>query len=152
MGIGGSEQIDNMQDVLRALESSGPEMAAAGTRALFNAVSKDVAAGKDPNTGAAFTPTKDGDKPLKNAAKALSWRIVGNVGFLVLSQHYTFHFFGTGYLPRRRANLQGRLPDRYGIAIQRGMVPVFEAKTKMGKIGTKRYNEWDAKRAAKAAK
>jgi hypothetical protein len=151
VSIGGIEQIDSMQAVLRALESSGPEMAAAGTQALFNVVSADVAAGKDPNTGAAFEPTKKGERPLKNAAKALSWRIVGNIGFLVLSQHYTFHFLGTGYLPRRRANLQGRLPDRYGIAIQRGMVPVFQAKTKIGKIGTKRYNAWKAKREAKAA-
>jgi hypothetical protein len=150
MSIGGIEQCDSMAAVLRSLETSGPEMAAAGTQALYTAVATDVAAGKDPNTGAAFEPTKDGGKPLKNAAKALSWRIVGNIGFLVLSQHYTFHFFATGYLPRRRANLQGRLPDRYGIAMQRGMVPVFEAKTKIGKIGTKRYNAQVAKRAAKA--
>ena len=152
MSIGGINQIDGLQAILRDLESSGPEMAAAGTQSLFAAVQRDVAAGRDPNTGAAFEKTKKGTAPLKNAPKALSWRIVGNVGFLVLTGHYTFHFFGTGYLPKRRANLQGRLPDRYGIAIQRGMVPVFEAKTKMGKIGTKRYNEWAAKRAAKAAK
>jgi hypothetical protein len=146
MTIGGIDQTDDMIAVLRALESSGPEMAAAGTQALFQAVLRDVAAGKDPNTGAPFEPTKDGGRSLKNAANALSWRIVGNIGFLVLTKHYVFHFFGTGYLSRRRANLQGRLPDRYGIAVQRGMVPVFEAKTKRGKIGTKRFNEWAAKK------
>ncbi len=148
MSIGGVEQTDDMIAILRSLESSGPEMAAAGTRALFNAVSKEVAAGKDPNTGAPFEPTKDGGKPLKNAVSGLSWRIVGNIGFLVLGKHYIFHFFGTGYLPKRRANLQGRLPDRYGMAIRSGMVPVFEAKTKKGKIGTKAYDAWKAKRAA----
>lgn len=148
MPIGGIEQTNDLIAILQAIESSGPEMAAAGTQALFNAVSRDVAAGKDPNTGQPFAPTKDGGKPLKNASGALSWRIVGNVGFLVLAKHYVFHFFGTGYLPKRRANLQGRLPDRYGIAIKRGMAPVFEAKTKKGKIGTKAYDAWKAKRAA----
>ena len=151
MSIGGIDQIDGLQAILRGLESSGPEMAAAGTQALFAAVQRDVAAGKDPNTGAAFVPTQDGGKPLKNAPGALSWRIVGNVGLLVLSKHYVFHFFGTGYLPKRRANLQGRLPDRYGIAIRQGLAPVFEAKTKRGKMGTKRYEAQAAKRAAKAA-
>ena len=148
MSIGGIEQTDDLIAILRAVENSGPEMAAAGTQALFSAVARDVAAGKDPNTGAPFEPTKEGGKPLKNAASALSWRIVGNIGFLVLGQHYIFHFFGTGYLPKRRANLQGRLPERYGVAMKQGMVPVFEAKTKKGKIGTKAYDAWKAKRAA----
>ena len=88
MSIGGIDQIDGLQAILRDLESSGPEMAAAGTQALFAAVQRDVAAGKDPNTGAAFVPTQDGGKPLKNAPGALSWRIVGNVGLLVLSKHF----------------------------------------------------------------
>jgi hypothetical protein len=148
MSIGGIEQTDELIAALRAVESSGPQMAAAGTQALFAAVQRDVAAGKDPNTGAPFKPTEDGGKPLKNAASALSWRIVGNVGFLVLGKHYIYHFFGTGYLPKRRANLQGRLPDRYGMAIRAGMVPVFQAVTKKGKIGTKAYDAWKAKRAA----
>lgn len=148
MSIGGIEQTDELIAILHALENSGPQMAAAGTQALFAAVQRDVAAGKDPNTGAPFEPTKDGGKPLKNAASSLSWRIVGNVGFLALTGHYIYHFFGTGYLPKRRANLQGRLPTRYGIALQRGMVPVFEAATKKGKIGTKAYDAWKAKRAA----
>jgi hypothetical protein len=147
MSIGGIEQIDDLIAILHALENSGPQMAAAGTQALFAAVQRDVAAGKDPNTGAPFAPTKDGGKPLKNASTALSWRIVGNVGFLVLSKHYIYHFFGTGYLPKRRANLQGRLPARYGIAIKEGFVPVFDAITKKGKIGTKAYDAWKAKRA-----
>lgn len=148
MGIEGIDQCDQMADILRALMESGAEMAAAGTQALYNIVSRDVAAGNDPNTGQPFEKTQDGGRPLKNAAGALSWRIVGQIGFLVLSKHYIFHFFGTGYLPKRRANLQGRLPDRYGLAIRAGMVPVFEAKTKKGKIGTKAYDTWKAKRAA----
>lgn len=148
MSISGIEQTDDMIAILRAVESSGPEMAAAGTQALFAAVQRDVAAGKDPNTGAPFAATKNGGKPLKNAAKALSWRIVGTIGFLVLTGHYIFHFFGTGYLPERKANLQGRLPARYGTAIAQGMVPVFRAVTKRGKIGTKAYDAWKAKRAA----
>jgi hypothetical protein len=82
MSIGGIDQIDGLQTILRDLESSGPEMATAGTQALFAAVQRDVAAGKDPNTGAAFVPTLDGGKPLKNAPGALSWRIVGNGGLL----------------------------------------------------------------------
>jgi hypothetical protein len=151
LSIGGIEQIDAMQAVLRAVESSGPAMASAGTQALFNAVQADVAAGKDPNTKAEHEPTKEGAKALKNAASGLSWRIVGNVGFLVLGKHYVFHFFGTGYLPRRRANLQGRIPERYGDAMRQGMAPIFQAVTKKGKIGTKAYNAWAAKRAAKAA-
>lgn len=148
MGIGGIEQTDELIAILHALETSGPQMAAAGTQALFAAVQRDVAAGKDPNTGAPFAPTKDGGKPLKNAASGLSWRIVGNVGFIVLTGHYRWHFWGTGYLPKRRANLQGRLPARLGIAIKEGFVPVFEAITKRGKIGTKAYDAWKAKRAA----
>lgn len=148
MGIGGIDQCDQFADILRALAKSGPEMAAAGTAALYNAVARDVAAGNDPNTGAPFKATQDGGRPLKNAAKALSWRIVGNVGFLVLTGYYIFHFFGTGYLPQRKANLQGRLPARYGDAMRLGMVPVFEAKTKKGKIGTKAYDAWKAKRGA----
>lgn len=148
MSIGGIEQIDDLIAILRAIESSGPQMAAAGTQALFAAVQRDVAAGKDPNTGAPFEPTKDGGKPLKNAASGLSWRIVGNIGFLVLGKHYIYHFFGTGYLPKRRTNLQGRLPSRYGTAMAQGMVPVFQAVTKRGKIGTKAYDAWKAKRAA----
>lgn len=148
MSIGGIEQCTEMVDVLRALESSGPDMAAAGTAALYNAVGTIVASGKDPNTGAEFAPTKKGTKALQHAAGALSFRIAGNVGFLVLSGHHTFHFFGTGYLPRRRANLQGRLPARMGDAIRAGLAPVFQAKTKKGKIGTKRYDAWAAKRGA----
>lgn len=151
MSIGGIEQCDDLIAIMRRIEASGPAMAAAGTQALFNAVQADVAAGKDPNTKATFEPTKKGTAPLKNAASGLSWRIVGNVGFLVLGKHYVFHFFGTGYLPKRRANLQGRIPARYGDAMRQGMAPVFEAVTKKGKIGTKAYNAWAAKRASKAA-
>lgn len=149
MSIGGIEQCDAMAAVLRALEASGPDMAAAGTAALYNAVSTLVASGKDPNTGAAFEPTKKGEKALQHAADALSFRVAGNIGFLVLSGYHTFHFFGTGYLPRRRANLQGRLPPRMGDAIRAGLAPAFEAKTKKGKIGTKRFDAWAAKRGAK---
>lgn len=148
MGIGGIEQCDHLADILRDVMASGAEMAAAGTQALFAAVQRDVAAGKDPNTGQPLEPTKEGGRPLKNASGALSWRIVGNVGFIVLTKHYVYHFFGTGYLPKRRANLQGRIPARMGIAIQQGMAPVFEAKTRRGKIGTKAYEAWKAKRAA----
>lgn len=149
MSIGGIERIDTMQDTLRAIESSGPQMAAAGTQSLHAAVQADVAAGKDPNTRTPFEPTKKGTKPLKNAANALSYRIAGNIGFLVLSGHYIHHFFGTGYLLKRRANLQGRLPARYGDAIRQGMVPVFQAITRRGKIGTKKFNAWLAKRGGK---
>jgi hypothetical protein len=148
MSINGIDQCNQLADILRAVEKSGPEMASAGTAALFNAVQHDVAAGNDPNTGAQLKATQKGARPLKNAAKALSWRIVGTVGFLVLTGHYIFHFFGTGYLPSRKANLKGRLPARYGDAIAQGMVPVFEAKTKKGKIGTKAYDAWKAKRTA----
>jgi hypothetical protein len=146
MSIGGIEQCDALADILRSLESSGPDMVAAGTAALHGAVSALVASGKDPNTGAEFAPTKKGTKALQHAAGALSFRIAGNIGFLVLSGHHTFHFFGTGYLPQRRANLQGRLPPRMGDAIRAGLAPVFQAKTKKGKIGTKRYDAWAAKR------
>lgn len=145
MSIAGIEQCDAMANILRDLMNSGAEMVQAGTQSLFNAVQRDVAAGLDPNTGQPFAPTKEGKPALKNAASGLSWRVVGNVGLLVLTKHYVFHFFGTGYLPKRRANLQGRLPARMGDAIRQGMVPVFEAKTKRGKIGTKRFN---AKKAA----
>lgn len=148
MSIGGIEQCDELIAILRAVESSGPQMASAGTRALFNVVQAEVAAGNDPNTKTPFTPTRKGTKPLKNASKNLSWRIVGNVGFLVLTQQYVYHFFGTGYLPRRRANLQGRIPDRYGDAMRQGMAPIFAAVTKKGKIGTKAYDAWKARRAS----
>lgn len=150
MSIGGIEQVDDMIGVLTLVENSQGEFVMAGTNAALVKVKQDVAAGLDPNTGQPWTQTKKGTPPLQNAADALSARIVGNVGLLILGGHYVFHFFGTGYLPKRRANLQGRLPARYGDAIRMGMAPVFEAVTKRGKIGTKRYNAWLAKKGRAA--
>lgn len=147
-GIGGIEQIDGLQAVLADIAAAGPEMAAAGTNGALAWVRTEVEAGRDPNTGQAWDPTKRGTRPLQNAAGALSARMVGTTGLLILGGHYVWHFFGSGYLPKRRANLQGRLPERAGDAIRLGMLPVFEAKTKRGKMGTAKYEAQKAKRGA----
>lgn len=138
-GIGGAEQVDRIIEMMQILTESGPEFVQAGTNAALAWVQTEVAAGRDPNTGEQFLPTQKGTRPLKNAPAALSARIVGTTGLLVLSGHYIWHFFAAGYLPRRRALLQGRLPARAGDAMRLGMIPVFEAKTRRGKIGTAKY-------------
>lgn len=142
MSIGGISQVDDMIGVLRGLQAAGPEFTAAGTNAVLEQLRRDVAAGKDPNTGETWKPTLKGTAPLRKAAQALSARIVGTVGIIALAAPYNWHFWGTGYLPKRRALLQGKLPDRLGDAIARALVPPFEAITKRGKIGTKKFDAW----------
>jgi len=74
----GLTEIDAMLARIRALpgmvERSAPEVA----KALDGEIRRTIAAGTTPD-GVPWKPTKDGRKPLQNAAKALTTKAIGTV-------------------------------------------------------------------------
>lgn len=82
------------------------------------AARKTAAAGTTPD-GEAWTPTKDGRKPLENAADHITARASGPTLRIYLNGPDVFHHFGTGRVPRRQIIPEGKIPPAIGSAMQR---------------------------------
>jgi hypothetical protein len=143
-GIEGIEQVDGLVAVLQNLAASGPEFAVAGTNAALAWCKSEVAAGRDPNTGTAYPPTKKGTRPLQHAADAITSSVVGTTGILRVSGYHVYQHWGAGYVPARGIIPRGKMPAKMGDAIRLGLIPPFEAKTKRGKMGTTKFEAWKA--------
>jgi hypothetical protein len=133
-GISGIEQLDAMIERCRAV-ASGPEYAQAAAQATETWLRAQLAAGVDPNTGAAWAKTQDGKAALKTAPSRPTVRLAGNNIIIALRGYYVFQHFPTQGRMARRVIPQGRMPAELGNAIRLGMVEPFEAKTKAGKRG-----------------
>lgn len=78
---------------IRSLGRIGEELAPEAAKALDAEIRKDVAAGKDPS-GNAWQPTKDGKRPLANAAKSVATTAIGSVVLVTLSGVEARHHLG----------------------------------------------------------
>lgn len=133
-GITGIEQLDALIAAARGA-GSGPEYAQAAARSVETWLRSQLAAGVDPNTGAAWAPTQDGGKPLKTAPSRPEVRLAGNTIIIALKGYYVFQHFPTRGRKARRVIPQGSMPAELGNAIRLGLVDPFKAKTKAGKRG-----------------
>lgn len=81
--------IDRVRRVPELVREAAPEVAAEVERELV----ANIAAGRAPD-GTAWEPTKEGGRPLANAAKALSVRAVGSVVLMTVSGPEAKHHLG----------------------------------------------------------
>jgi hypothetical protein len=100
------DMIDSLHRLGELPEKLAPKVAAA----LLTEVSASVARGESPD-GKAWQPTKDGKRPLQNAAKALRAEAVGTVALLILEGPEVRHHLGSAkggvqrqILPSRKLN------------------------------------------------
>lgn len=103
--------LDAMIERAKSLEIAPQEVAKAVAPALRAELEANIAAGRDPS-GAPWKETKSGEKPLKNAAKALDVRVSGAVVIAEVSGPEALHHLGLakGHVMRRilpRAVTQG---------------------------------------------
>ena len=128
----GFRALDDMIARLRAV----PQMADAAAPELAEAVKGEIdaqiAAGVDPQ-GKAWTPTREGNRPLVNAAKAVTSKALGTVILITLGSPEVFHHFGAQGKPVRQVIPQeGGLPMKLGNAIRLGIVNVWNRTVAQG--------------------
>jgi hypothetical protein len=92
----GSEAVATLQDWIDRLHELAdlPEaLAPRAAKLLEKQVAANIAAGKGPD-GTAWQPTKEGAKPLRNAARALRSTSDGTVAILILEGPEVLHHQG----------------------------------------------------------
>lgn len=122
-------ELDSMIETIRELPNLAPKMAPAAAQAIGDAVRADLAAGRDPGTGEAWAPTKDGGKPMKGAAGALQVTVAGSKVTLTMGPPYVFHHFGVRGAEARRV-LPVRMPVKLGDAVRLGLVRPWRGSLK----------------------
>lgn len=75
--MSGMQELDRMIAMLREVAVTPLEAAPKVAQAIDDEIRQDIAAGRSPE-GAAWKPTKAGEKPLQNAGDSLTVRAVGN--------------------------------------------------------------------------
>jgi hypothetical protein len=122
---------------MRELAANGLSMqAAAGNVDVF--MRGQLAKGQTP-AGDTWKATKKGNKPLKGAANAYMQTVVGQSIVMKVMGRYAFHHFGAGDNPAREQLPTGAMPKELGNAIRAGLVDDFKAKTKVGKMGYRKF-------------
>jgi hypothetical protein len=121
-----------MAEILESLKALGKlttDAAPAVSDALEGAIRRQITAGKDPD-GKTWRPTKEGEQPLKTAAKALVVVPVGSVVFARLVGHIARHNNATARGGVERQVLpSGGVPPTYARAIRAALDKAFaEAK------------------------
>jgi len=126
----GFAALDDMIRKVRSFPGLAKEAAPEVGKAALALVQSEVAAGRSPQTGVEWVQKKDGGRPLKNAAAAISVATTGTSIVLVASGPEVFHHFGAQGKPRRNILPTGSMPFKLGNAIRFGFVQPF--KKKMG--------------------
>jgi len=88
-------------------------------------IDENIAAGRAPD-GNAWPATKDGSKPLANAARAVSSSASGSVLLVTLRGPEVWHNFGTARTPKRQLFPSTGLPMSLAVAIRKGVVEVYD--------------------------
>lgn len=118
--------LEGMIVALRSLRGIAQEAAPEVAETLVTAVRTDLAAGRDPGTGQAWSLTKKGEQAMKGAAAALTHVVSGTKIVLSMAQPYVFHHFGVRGEDRRRVLPEGQgMPAKLGDAIRLGFVKPF---------------------------
>lgn len=119
--------IDDWIAKLRQVKGLAKKAAPAVAEALTASVNEDLAAGVDPATGAAWEPTKDGRRPLKNAATdAIQGSAVGTTVVLKIKERrYFYHNAGLGS-PQRSVLPRGELRPKHAKAVTNALEKEWE--------------------------
>lgn len=128
-GMTGIEQLDRLIATAKGI-GTGPEYAQAAARSTETWLRTTLAAGIDPNTGASWPATEEGQRPLKTASGQPTIRLAGQTIIIALKGRYVFQHFGVRGHPGRRVIPQGAMPDRLGMAIRAGLVEPFRQKSR----------------------
>jgi hypothetical protein len=113
----GNAALSAFVERLRALRQLATETARAAAPLVERAARETAAAGTDPE-GNRWAPTKDGRRPLANAAAAIRGVAVGSAVQLVVRGYHVFHHHGTARLPQRRILPEGAIPKAIGEAVR----------------------------------
>lgn len=120
--------LDSLIGKLNAARSIASDVAKEAAGDVLEASQANAAAGVD-SKGRAWLPTKAGNKPLKNAAAAITTRAIGTVLQLVLSGHHVYHSLGAGEPKRQIIPDRGEpIPDYIRDACKRAALRVFRRK------------------------
>jgi hypothetical protein len=112
--------LDKMIESLRSMDTLVQEGAPIAARNIEAALKSTVSAGQAPD-GTPWPDKVTGGKALKNAAAAITVRVVGASIVIVLKGVEVFHHFGAG-VPRRQIIPQGKMPEKLGNAVRLGFV------------------------------
>lgn len=111
MAADGHAALDAQIRRLRELENLVPDAAPAVANTLDKEIRHQIARGVGPD-GQRWKPTKKGERPLQNAAKALTVRPVGNVVLATLEGPEALHHLGRARGGVRREILPtGKIPE-----------------------------------------
>lgn len=118
------DMIRRLRGLPRAFEEAAPELASMAKRATDRAIAEGHSLDGKP-----WLPTKAGNKPLANAAKAVRAYVNGSFIIIELSGYEVFHNYGTHRVPARPIlpSVDG-MPLSLGIAIRKGIVKGWTAK------------------------
>lgn len=131
----GFAAIDDMIRRVRALpaafEEQAPEIAVLAKSETDRAIAESRSL-----DGIAWAPTKEGTKPLANAAKAVRTYVAGRFVIIELTGYEVFHNYGTSRVPARPI-LPSRdgMPLKLGEAIRKGIVTKWSKQMHGGPNG-----------------
>ena len=127
--MSGLDQLDAMIATIRKLPELGKQAAPDVALAVENELHRSIAAGTTPD-GKAWQLTKDGARPLKDAAKALAVVPVGTTIFVRLTGPEARHHLGRGRGGVTREVIPTKeIPARMATAIRGVLVRHFEQVT-----------------------
>jgi hypothetical protein len=120
--------LDSLIGKLNAAKTIAVDVAKEAAPEVLAAAQANAAKGVD-STGRAWLPTKAGNKPLRNAAAAITTRAVGTVLQLVLTGHHVYHSLGAGEPKRQIIPDRGEpIPDYIRDACKRAALRVVRRK------------------------
>ena len=121
------QMIRKVRNIPGIVERAAP---LAGQRA-DQALKQNLQAGIDPN-GNAWKSTKEGKRPLKNAASSVELKVVRSILLWTIKGHHYHHNKGTSRLPKRQILPVGDIPKSMSHAIKTALVEAFKREVRRG--------------------
>lgn len=122
----GDLEMRSMAASIERLGQLPTQAAVKGAVAVLDVAKSEAAAGVSP-TGQAWTPKKDGGRPLANAAAHLTARALGNIIQLTLKGVDVIHNFGTSRQPKRQIipDAGAGIPAAFANAVEEAAIKAF---------------------------
>ncbi len=111
---------------LRKLPALAAAVAREAAPAVQEAAREQAGSGLAPD-GRTWVPTKDGGRPLENAATAITAKATGALVELIIAGRHVYHHYGTGRIPARQIipNVGDGVPRYLAKAVEASARRVF---------------------------
>lgn len=120
--------LDALIERVRALRTLPSAVARRAAPKIKAAIDAQIARGQAPD-GTTWKPTKKGEKPLRNAAKAVDVTSSNSKVIVTLTGPEVFHNSGTGKDPKRQIlPRNGEVPEHYARAVHEAIDEEWRAR------------------------